>query len=262
MRQKTTRCLPMTTAAPKSAHFREGKDHPRWLGEERPSPYPAGTTFGYLRLLSSTAVRRRDGKHYAFFVDTYCELCGRHGRLRYGRLTRGEEHIPHSCSRCAPKARILQEWKRQTGRDMDDLDRCLRDKWSAIKSRCLDPNCRLYKWYGGRGISISPEFCDSVVTFVEYVRSLPHADESLHRAVELDRIDNSRGYERGNLRWVTHTDNVRNRRSTIVIVYRGQPYVLKEFIARFTSLSYIGGYKMYRRGVTPESMARKFPVRN
>ena len=60
--------------------------------------------------------------------------------------------------------------------------------------------------YGGRGITMSDEFINSFQTFIEHVGPKPSPDLSL------DRIDNSRGYERGNLRWATRSEQAQNRR--------------------------------------------------
>jgi hypothetical protein len=43
---------------------------------------------------------------------------------------------------------------------------------------------------------------------------------------EIDRIDNSRGYEPGNVRWVTRSRNDRNRRNNVWIEYRGERRLL------------------------------------
>lgn len=58
---------------------------------------------------------------------------------------------------------------------------------------------------------MSPEFDDSVVAFIEYMRSLPGADPML----TIDRIDPNKGYERGNLRWATREQQSRNLRAVI-----------------------------------------------
>ena len=76
--------------------------------------------------------------------------------------------------------------------------------WSGAKNRCSNPNNVSYKNYGGRGIKMSKEFLDPV-TFVEYVKKLKDFSLRKEKKLTLDRIDNNKGYERGNLRWATKT---------------------------------------------------------
>lgn len=77
--------------------------------------------------------------------------------------------------------------------------------WGGIKQRCLNPNSTFYHRYGGRGITICAEWRDDFAAFLEHVGPRPSPDMSI------DRIDNDRGYEPGNVRWATQTQQVRNR---------------------------------------------------
>jgi hypothetical protein len=79
--------------------------------------------------------------------------------------------------------------------------------WQQIKARCLNPNHRMYPHYGGRGITISPEWENDFQAFLSYVGPRPSSKHSL------DRIDNNRGYEPGNVRWADWFVQVRNRRT-------------------------------------------------
>jgi hypothetical protein len=78
--------------------------------------------------------------------------------------------------------------------------------WTAIKQRCLNPNYPRFCDYGGRGITICDEWRRSFEAFYEHVgdRPAPH--------LSLDRIDNNRGYEPGNVRWATRSTQMKNRR--------------------------------------------------
>lgn len=81
--------------------------------------------------------------------------------------------------------------------------------WQSMIQRCQDQNAPYFKHYGGRGITVCDEWLDSR-TFVDWV------DANLGPKPEgctLDRIDNDKGYEPGNVRWATHSDQMKNRRS-------------------------------------------------
>ena len=87
--------------------------------------------------------------------------------------------------------------------------RRLRVAVNDVILRCTDPDSKVWRHYGGRGISIFSEWLADRTKFVVYLASLPgHDDGSLW----LDRIDNDRGYEPGNLRFVTVSVSNLNKR--------------------------------------------------
>lgn len=78
--------------------------------------------------------------------------------------------------------------------------------------RCTNPRSNGYRWYGGRGISVYPQWMDDPWPFIEYLRT----DLGPRPAgYQLDRIDNDGNYEPGNLRWVTCKENLANRRTVV-----------------------------------------------
>lgn len=83
--------------------------------------------------------------------------------------------------------------------------------WSDMHSRCNNPNIDSYKYYGGRGIKICPEWF-SYEAFMDWAMSNGYDPDSQHRECTLDRIDNDGDYEPSNCRWVSHSVQMRNRR--------------------------------------------------
>lgn len=79
--------------------------------------------------------------------------------------------------------------------------------WTAMKSRCRNPNDPNYFNYGGRGLTVCDEW-NSFEKFLEDMGELPFPE------AEIDRIDNDLGYFKENCRWVTKSENSRNRRTT------------------------------------------------
>ena len=82
--------------------------------------------------------------------------------------------------------------------------------WDNMVARCTNPKHPYFKWYGARGITVAPVW----MTFMGFWRDM---EDGYARGLELDRIDNERGYEPGNCRWVTRKQNQRNRRNTVRI---------------------------------------------
>jgi hypothetical protein len=87
--------------------------------------------------------------------------------------------------------------------------------WATIKSRCLRPSCRDFRFYGARGITLAPYFVDDFKAFYDYVTSLPGYSERDTRKLSIDRIDTLKGYEIGNLRWATAKEQANNMRNNL-----------------------------------------------
>ena len=77
--------------------------------------------------------------------------------------------------------------------------------WLSMRRRCSDPNRHNAHRYLGRGITVCKEWQDDLRAFLDYVGPAPSPYHSL------GRIDNDRGYEPGNVRWETASEQARNR---------------------------------------------------
>ena len=76
--------------------------------------------------------------------------------------------------------------------------------WCAMKNRCNNPRHESYGRYGGRGITYDPAWNDFAI-FLNDVGLKPDSK------MELERINNDKGYCKKNCRWATHKEQTRNR---------------------------------------------------
>lgn len=75
--------------------------------------------------------------------------------------------------------------------------------WRCMMRRCHDSKDKSYPKYGARGILV----CDRWHKFDAFIEDMGIRP----RRMELDRIDGTKGYEPGNVRWATHSEQMKNR---------------------------------------------------
>lgn len=95
--------------------------------------------------------------------------------------------------------------------------------WTQMKTRCLNPEHDQYSDYGGRGITVCERWKNSFELFYADM-----GDPPLGKS--LDRYpDNDAGYSPENCRWATVQQQARNRRSTRMIEFEGEPKCLSQW---------------------------------
>lgn len=171
------------------------------MPNRRSFPFAIGHRQGSLEVLEY----RLKGKCYQPFCR--CD-CGKEYIVERQKLSAGQQ----SCMSCATPRRVAS-FKAHYGYEEIVADPMLRLRlqWviAGVYRRCYDPKFKYYKYYGGRGIAVADEWRDSPQKFMAYLTTLPGWDAP---DLELDRRDNEKGYEPGNLRYVTHRVNCQNRR--------------------------------------------------
>lgn len=99
--------------------------------------------------------------------------------------------------------------------------------WTGMIQRCHNPKHNSFESYGGRGITVCQQWRDSFEAFVADVGERPSANHSL------DRIDNDRGYEPGNVRWATPRQQLLNRRNNRRFLVNGESLTVVELSERY-----------------------------
>ena len=86
----------------------------------------------------------------------------------------------------------------------------LYNAWRHINRRCFNEKSKAFKNYGGRGITVVPEWRTDYAAFAAYIRA--EIGDRPGKDYSLDRIDNDGNYAPGNLRWATSVIQANNRR--------------------------------------------------
>jgi hypothetical protein len=178
-----------------------------------------GLRYGRLVVLSDAGVDHSKKRLWKCLCD-----CGKETTVTAGSLATGNTI---SCG-CYHLGRITKHggWKKSSY-----------NTWRAMLRRCQNPGDKDYARYGGKGITVCPEW-------QEYTRFAADMGEP-GEGESLDRIDGSRGYSKDNCRWASaHTQAVNSKPRTST-GHRGVVYLprYKKWLASIT----VAGHRHYSR---------------
>ncbi len=126
-------------------------------------------------------------------------------------------------------------------------------RWYAMIDRCHNSKNFSYSYYGGRGIKVCKRWRDSIKNFVEDM-GIPPKDKTL------DRIDNNKGYSKGNCRWATRIEQKKNQRpkkNLRLFTYKGVTKTIEEWSIK-KGMKYITLYaRIYRYKVPSSKIFKK-----
>ena len=113
--------------------------------------------------------------------------------------------------------------------------------WSSMLTRCGNPHCKDYPYYGERGITVCSEW-RRYESIAEWAKSHGYSAE-----LQLDRINNGGDYEPLNCRWVTRVVNGANKRNNLYVEVGGERLTIGT-LARRLGLTWHTVYKRWQRG--------------
>lgn len=97
-----------------------------------------------------------------------------------------------------------------------------RKAWENARRRCRATAGHWYRYYAAKGITMCDRWEQSFSDFLADMGDCPPGHS-------LDRIDGSRGYEPGNCRWATHTEQMNNTSANRRLTYCGETKTLAEW---------------------------------
>ena len=98
--------------------------------------------------------------------------------------------------------------------------------WCSMKQRCENPKNKRYENYGGRGIYVSEEW-KGIYGYTNFKQWA--IKNGYKEGLTLDRINNDREYSPDNCRWVTNGEQANNKRTNVLVTYKGEILNLKQW---------------------------------
>lgn len=127
--------------------------------------------------------------------------------------------------------------------------------WAGIRQRCCNKNRSEYARYGGAGITFCEEWKRDFVAFYEHVGPRPSASHSL------DRIDGTKGYEPGNVRWATAEQQAQNSSIARPVTFQGRTLTVSEW-SRETGIGFTTLIARLNRGLELEEVFSKKAIQH
>lgn len=130
-------------------------------------------------------------------------------------------------------------------------------RWESMVRRCHNPAQQNYRYYGARGITV----CDAWRGKGGFVAFLAHIGPCPGPLFSVDRINNARGYEPGNVRWATATQQMRNKTNNRLITANGVTMTLMAW-AELLGMSHTSILGRIQRGMSEAEAVTKPPQPN
>lgn len=172
-------------------------------------PIKVGDRFGRLFVVSNP-IRRNNAMVYECVCD-----CGNVSYVARNNLKSGNTK---SCG--CYKAFMTGKRSRTHGKSQT----LLHHKWRGMKDRCFNPNNIEFKNYGGRGITVYPEWVHDFSAFYKWSMKNGYKE-----SLSIDRIDVNGNYEPSNCRWVDRDVQSNNKRTSFLITYNGQTLTVTQW---------------------------------
>jgi len=168
-------------------------------------------------------VHRTPGGSYKYFYRLKCNKC----KTEFVQTHEYAKKLAAPCPTCRKRA---QDAKAAAG-----YKHPLHATWWGMLMRCLDPNSKAYKNYGGRGITICERWrgkCENGEKFGSldgFRRFCLDMGEKPSPAHSIGRLDNDLGYRPQNCAWQTAEEQMNNTRANVWILVDGEQRTLAQW---------------------------------
>lgn len=98
--------------------------------------------------------------------------------------------------------------------------------WQKMLARCTNPNEINFHRYGGRGITVCPEW----MSFENFFRDMGLKPSPAH---SIERRNNLLGYSKSNCVWATRIEQAQNKRNNRIVEFQNQQKPLAAWCRAF-----------------------------
>lgn len=175
----------------------------------------AGQRFGRLVVVAPRVFIPDRKGHRLIFCKVRCD-CGQERLVLKKNLAYGNST---SCG-C-----LFREMVAARNRIHDGSGSNLYNRWRGLKTRCYNPKSERYPNYGGRGITVCPQWLHSYETFRDWAIS-----NGWDPTLSLERIDVDQGYSPENCCFIPMSAQVLNTTKSRWLTCWGETKILSEWI--------------------------------
>lgn len=143
--------------------------------------------------------------------------CGNTKVVKSGVLIKGDS-LSCGCVAARKESRVINYHKMSGTKAYNS--------WTKMMERCLNPESRSYKWYGGRGILI----CERWADFRKFYADMGDPPSPIH---SIGRIDNDGNYEPSNCRWETPSQQGKNKRGIVWLTIGNKTQTIRQWSAEY-----------------------------
>lgn len=203
-------------------------------------PYPEGRANGFVNIegqkfnkLTAIGLIGRHKRKWPIWVFK-CE-CGNYVSVKKCDVVRGNTKSCGCHKIISSTERATKHGKAVSGKVTKGYQ-----TWKGIKQRCLNPKYKNFNLYGGKGINIDEEWVNDFSAFIQYIGEPPTSSHTI------DRIDGTKGYVKGNVRWATYVEQGRNTNRNKKLTLDGVVLCMAEWAEKLNiSYSTIRSRKRY-----------------
>lgn len=174
-----------------------------------------GKRFGYYTVLEKCERKTNEHPYWLCKCD-----CGTIKKVEHYNLIKGKTR---SCG-CFQKQDVSKRFSthRKTNNRLFHV-------WVSMRGRCNNPKNTAYKNYGGRGIKVCKEWQDDFMNFYNWAIKNGYDENAEYSKCTLERLNVNGDYEPFNCTFKSAKEQANNRRSNILIEYKGEQHTLLEW---------------------------------